>query len=51
MAALNKDELFWMFQQKINLDLRQQGLPRRMVPNLGFLQKQLLGAFPNLDHM
>jgi hypothetical protein len=51
MAALNKDELFWMFQHEMNESLKRDGLPPRMVPNLGFLIKQPLGGQQKLDHM
>ncbi len=51
MAALNKVELFWMLQHEINENLKREGLPRKMVPNLGFFIKQPLGGQPKMDHM
>jgi hypothetical protein len=51
MAALNKDELFWMFLHEINNSRWEQKLPRKLVPNLGLLQTHLPGTFHQLDQM
>jgi hypothetical protein len=51
MAALNKDELFWMFLHEINNSRREQKLPQKLVPNLGLLQAHPPGTFHQLDHM
>jgi len=49
MASLNEDDLFWLHIHQLNNDLQKRGQQRKMMPNLGFLQKTTPGKYPQLE--